>query len=339
MSSFPQIHPAISPDLKESKIAYRLLPFSIQPQRAPHIGVTHWHNYLQLWYSISDSYTININGEKNVQVPGQLTIIPPYLIHSFDSSESNPENLRHVSISLYDDLSEKNIAPLYSLSHDKVVYEDKILPLSVVFTGKEKERMDEIIGDLLDEFSKHHDMNHDLIYKNVIRILSIASEHSNSVTDTSLLPREVEQINLIHSATNYIAKNYNKDISIETLSSRMLMSQSSFSNKFKHTTGQTFLSYCKKTKIARAVWLLRLSQKSLSEIADECGFYDSTHLSHTIKSTFNTSPLVLREQLLEQNRTWGLPRHLESMQRLRWMNVMSDEEIAYFRRCAVGMPD
>lgn len=339
MPFFPQIHPATSPNLKQNSIAYRLLPFSVQHQRPPHIGETHWHNFLQLWYSFSGSYTLTVDGKKIPQVPGQLTIIPPYRIHMFDSSEADCETLRHISVSLYDGLAESNIAPLFSVSHNKVIFDNKILPGSYTFTGEEKERADEIFSELNNEFSKHHEMNYSSIYKNIINALSLLAEHSDSVMEPSQVSREFEQIMLINSATDYIAKNYSDDVSIEKVSNHMLMSQSSFSNKFKHTTGQTFLSYCKKTKIAHAIWFLRLSSKTLSEIADECGFYDSTHLSHTIKSSFGISPLAMREQMLQQNRIHGLSRHLECMQRLRWMNVMSEDEIAYFRRCAVGMPD
>ena len=339
MSFYPQIHPAISPFLKEHSVRHKLLPFAVEPQRDPHIGVSHWHNFLQIWYTISGSFVITINGEKFAQRPGQLTIIPPYQIHTVDSSESNPAELRHICISLYDDLFENNIAPLFAVSHDTVVFENKILPNSLTFTGEEKDRADEIFRELLSEFSKHHDMKRDSIYKNITNALSMLAEHSDSIMESSIISREFEQMKLIHSATEYIDKNYRNDISIETLSSHMLMSPSSFSNKFKHTTGQTFLSYCKKTKLARAIYLLRLSGKSLSEIADECGFYDSTHLSHTIKASFGLSPLVLRAQMLEQNRTHGLARHLESMERIAWMNILSKDEMAHYRRCACGMPD
>ena len=338
MFFYPQIHPATSPCLKENNVTHRLLPFSVEPQRDPHIGLSHWHNFLQLWYTVSGSYTITVGNEKFVQTPGQLTVIPPYMIHTIDSSESDFD-MRHICISLYDDLFEKNIAPLFTVSHDAVVFENKLLPSTFIFTGEEKERADEIFSELLAEFSKHHEMNRNAIYENISSALSMLAEHSASVMESSVISRELEQYKLIHSATDYIAKNYRNDISIETLSSHMLMSQSSFSNKFKHTTGQTFLSYCKKTKMARAIWLLRLSRKSLAEIADECGFYDATHLSHTIKSSFGISPLILREQMMEQNRTYGLSRHLKAMERLAWMNVMSKDEIAYFRKCAIGMPD
>lgn len=338
MYFYPQIHPATSPCLKDGSVYHRLLPFSIEPQRDPHIGTSHWHNFTQLWYTFSGSFAISIDGKESTQQPGQLTIIPPYKIHMVDSSESDP-GMRHICISLYDDLFENNIAPLFAVSHNRVIFEDKVLPSTFIFKGEEKERADEIFANILAEFSRHHDMNRSSIYRNITAALSMLAEHSASTVEPSVISREIEQINLIHSATDYISKNYHSDISIDTLSSRMLMSQSSFSNKFKHTTGQTFLSYCKKTKMARAIWLLRLSKQSLAEIADECGFYDSTHLSHAIKSSFGASPLALRDQMIEQNRTYGLARHLKSMERIAWMNVMTKEEIAYFRRCAIGMPD
>ena len=336
---FPQLHPATSPTLKRTSVYYRLLPFSIEPQKEPHIGTTHWHDFVQLWYTFSGSSKIAIGGNEIMQTAGQLTVIPPYMIHRFDSSESNPATLRHVCISLFDDLFENNIAPLHTIAHDTIVFENSVLPTSFIFTGEDKERADSIFTKLLSEFARHHDMDRGLIYKNITAALSLLSERSDEVMHSAAISRESEQFKLISSATDYIAENYSRDISIETLSSHMHMSQSSFSNKFKHTTGQTFASYCKRTKIARAICLLRLSRKTLSEIADECGFYDSTHLSHTIKATFGFSPLILRAQMLEQQKTYGLTRHLNSMERLEWMDVLSPDEIAHFRRCACGMPD
>ena len=90
-----------------------------------------------------------------------------------------------------------------------------------------------------------------------------------------------------------------------------------------------------RSRMVHVIKLLRFSNKSLSEIADECGFYDSVHLSHTVKNMYGLSPVELREQMLLRSLTYGEFLHKIRMERIAWMNL-SDEKIDLFYRGSIG---
>ena len=90
-----------------------------------------------------------------------------------------------------------------------------------------------------------------------------------------------------------------------------------------------------RSRLSKVLSYLRFSDKPLSEIAEMCGFYDSFHLSHTIKSAYGVSAAELRLNMLLRSRTYGEFIHEKRMKRIGWMNL-SPEKIDYMHRGSIG---
>lgn len=338
MHFLPKPHSATIPALKSSDPAYRILPFFVSSMHERQISTTHWHDYTQLWYTVSGTYNHIINGENIKQSAGSLILVPPFAVHSVDTSGSNPQELCLIKVSIYEDLFLKGIMPYRPLSYQLAVYDQYSLSQKLIFFGKDKKQADMLFEEMLSEFSKHHDMNQSIIFNNIEKIFQMIAKNTNEVLSTTQIARAHEQFGSISAAANIIDRNYTQNISLAAISKHVFMSQTSFSNKFGQTTGQTFFSYYNKSKTAHAIWLLSHSSIPFYAIAEECGFCDPTHLTHTIKKSLGVSPLFLRSKFLEHNKTFGLQEHLRQMDQFSWMNILSDEEITYFRNCAVGLP-
>ena len=91
MHFLPKPHSATIPALKSSDPAYRILPFFVSSMHERQISTTHWHDYTQLWYTVSGTYNHIINGENIKQSAGSLILVPPFAVHSVDTSGSNPQ--------------------------------------------------------------------------------------------------------------------------------------------------------------------------------------------------------------------------------------------------------
>lgn len=88
--------------------------------------------------------------------------------------------------------------------------------------------------------------------------------------------------NAVLTALNYMHTNLKEKISISDLAEICHMSTEGFIRKFKTYIGETPYSYLKKLKI-RVALRLRNSGMSWEEVAEACGYADSSTLLHAIK--------------------------------------------------------
>lgn len=80
------------------------------------------------------------------------------------------------------------------------------------------------------------------------------------------------------------------------LAARFGWNPSVLSRSFKQTFGCGIKQYAKKLLTARLAEELLLTDKTLSQLADEYGFCDSYYLSAYFKRCMRVSPLVYRER-------------------------------------------
>ncbi len=65
---------------------------------------------------------------------------------------------------------------------------------------------------------------------------------------------------------------------------------------FKRLTGLSFSEYMLNLRISKAKTLLRLSDASVTVIAEETGFYDVCHFIRSFKKATGSSPSEFRRQ-------------------------------------------
>lgn len=331
--------PGTGPALRKTALASRALPFSVDTMDQNRVGEMHWHDYTQLWYTVSGSYTQIINGEKIEHTAGSLALILPYTVHSVDSSLTNLENTRVISVSIFEDLQSKNIMPFCPLTYTSSAFDKLLLNPYLKLCGKDKEAADRLFEDILSEYNRKYDMNRHSVFNSISKVFELMLRHSRGLISPIMLSRAYEQIAIIRAATEYITENSTKNLLLEDVAKYSLMSQRSFCGKFKECTGQTFYGFYNKTRMREVIRLLRFTQLTLQEIAEQCDFYDASHLRHVIKEHFGVTPVELRAQMLLRSRTHGEYLHERRIEKLGWINVMNEDEISIFHRHSIGIPD
>lgn len=86
----------------------------------------------------------------------------------------------------------------------------------------------------------------------------------------------------ILTVLEYIQNNYSEHISIETLMKIVNMSRPTLHRHFKDVTKTTPLEYIIKCRVNAAQALLAQGELSRTEIAQRCGFFDTSHMSKHI---------------------------------------------------------
>lgn len=87
---------------------------------------------------------------------------------------------------------------------------------------------------------------------------------------------------------------WNENVSLQELSDALGIHPVTVSKGFPKHFHCTLGEYTRRLKVHRSVHLIKSSNKSLTEIALECGFFDQSHFTKTFKSLTGYSPRELQ---------------------------------------------
>jgi len=97
-----------------------------------------------------------------------------------------------------------------------------------------------------------------------------------------------------YSFREIIESNLYTNVSLEELAQLTNLSLSSFKRVFNKTFGDSPAHYLKTKKIERAVKLLEVSAKRISDIAYDCGFGSLAHFTKSFTDLYKQSPTKYR---------------------------------------------
>lgn len=98
-------------------------------------------------------------------------------------------------------------------------------------------------------------------------------------------------------AMQHIEKHFSDNINNDKLASNANMAVNSFARLFKNSTGISIQQYIIRTKIEAACNLMHHSNKTIDEIAFDCGFSDRHHFAKIFKKVMNMNPAYYKKRL------------------------------------------
>ena len=105
---------------------------------------------------------------------------------------------------------------------------------------------------------------------------------------------------VIKKVINYIKENPTADLSLGTVASMAGFSEVYFHNCFKASTGETLHAYVETQRIKSAARMLLSTDKTLTEIAYECGFSSQSYFSYAFKRRMGVTPREYSKRIFEQ---------------------------------------
>ena len=94
----------------------------------------------------------------------------------------------------------------------------------------------------------------------------------------------------VSKTLQYIDENLTSDLSLETISSYVGFSPIHFHNLFKSATGKTLHDYVEERRIKKSTNMLISTDKTLTEIAYDCGFSSQSYFSYAFKRRMKCTP-------------------------------------------------
>ncbi len=250
----------------------------------------HFHDYTHIWYVLAGQLYHTVENELYIQNPGSCVIVSPFKNHKIDLSKSE-ETPVVVDVSFRDSFMLDRGYRFFSIQQR---FEECKIPIFKNLEGTNKDNADSLMRGLLAEFSKKHLMSFDIIASMLSCFLKIICTEPANDGNFNLLR---ERIELIMVTVNYISQNFNRKISIDELCSVSTMSRRMFTDNFKAVTGMTVAQFIHSLRIVEASSMLRHTNKSISKIASDCGFYDKSRLIHAYKEYLGITPAKYREKV------------------------------------------
>ena len=101
---------------------------------------------------------------------------------------------------------------------------------------------------------------------------------------------------------SYVQRNIDNDLDLKTAANYFHLSQSHFSRKFQTLTGYSFSDYVRITRLNRAAVLLRTTFRSVTDIANDCGFANINTMIDAFRRHFGYTPSNYRKNNRDEKR-------------------------------------
>lgn len=222
---------------------------------------------------------------------GDILVVHPGHTHAYNKTGDmelinivyDPEKLSLPTLDGYS-------LPLFQVFFPSQVLTEKQLGVRPVMSlpKDELQKVFLMIKRLEDELKSFKPGNFFLSLALFMEIVSTLARHDANMTV------EYQHRFLVGDVIKFMNKNLQRQISIEELVRVSKMSRRNFFRRFKSATGSSPSEYLRQLRLQRAARMLLYSNLTISEIASECGFYDSNYLCYLFRKNMKISPRQFR---------------------------------------------
>lgn len=246
---------------------------TIQPD---YVVPAHWHDYIEFQIVIAGLGYMNFNG-----VDYRLSRGAAFILSHFDCHRvvSAGEGLRIVTINVSHEFIDERTASFLNTSGGGVCCK---------LNEKDLEHILYECENLLKDLNSTSPV---VIHKNKITISNIALFLlRNNVIASGQIPGKIQRI------TSYINKNFDKDLSLESIAKEFETSANYLGKQFKNLLGITYNDYINRVRMRFACNLISSTDMSMKEIAHAAGYSSTEYFYSMFKKTIGVTPKVYRKE-------------------------------------------
>jgi AraC-like DNA-binding protein len=252
--------------------------------------LAHWHNDIEIVYVFEGSIRMGINSETKVLETGDMAICSSGDIHYYDSKDSsskimliifNPSLIGFpggwpLNVRLTSPFIEKRFA---TRSEDEDI----------------NNRLSAVMLELMREYNQKLEYHEQLIigllheWSGLI-LRHLPLEKINPQKDK----RRITNVKIMQEVLEYLDLNYMHAITLADAARQANMSLFYFSRFFKSISGMSYIAYLSNIRINQAEQLLLTTDKSILDIALECGFTNIRTFNRVFKQIKQRTPSELR---------------------------------------------
>lgn len=254
----------------------------------------HKHSYFEIIFIRSGSGQHFINGNTFAYATGDVFLLGPEDYHSFDIVE--PTTFCYIRFTEVF-IREPSLAssPQWLPTVEFLLNTPSQSNGSIITDATEKDMLNHLLIVLIHEYQNGESYNELMINGIMKAILIILAR--NVVRQQSLAAESRKRPKLIEEILLYICQHINQPdaLRIEQLGDQFHLSPSYLSVFFKKQMGESLQHYILKYKLKMIENRLRFSPQRISQITDEFGFTDSSHLTKLFKKYYGLTPGNFRQ--------------------------------------------
>ena len=291
----------------ESKLLHEIIPLAQEDCYTVFTRVKrlfdfpiHYHEEFELNFILDGEGTERVVGN-HVGTAGkiELALIGPNLEHAWFNQGAANQVITEVSIQFHRGLLDEKFLHRNQLSNIRSMF-DKA-KLGILFGNETAEQLQ---SRLLNFHTKHG-------FYGVIELLSILNELSrcNSMQLLSNSSKELANqpkfnSRRIQDAIEHMRSNFQRLVSLNEVAEKANMTPTAFSRYFKNYTGINFVESLNNFRLGQACKLLIDTNKSVAEIAYECGFNNISNFNRIFKRKKGLTPKAFREEYVAGTRVF-----------------------------------
>lgn len=238
-------------------------------------SLVHYHDEYELYYLMNGKTKYFVGDEIFHLEKGNFIFIPKGIIHKTDSEECLHNE--RMLIGFGDDIFDGGTAEIL-----KEFTENKLIAVPLNCQNE----AEEIMYRLLEEYKSKTVFKDTLIRLYTLELLILLYRSKTNVKKEPELSDKI-----IFEISEYINSNYDRNISLDSLSEKFLISKSHLSRKFKKVAGIGLNEYITYVRISNAEKLLKKADMTITHVAAVCGFNDSNYFSTVFKKLKGITPL------------------------------------------------
>ncbi len=249
----------------------------------------HYHKYMELIYVLDGSMCAYI-GNKTYNVnKDALIMVYPNEPHAY----SMIKTCRYIVIKLFTDILKTSEQSFHEFEYIFNLNADNSRTRLI----EDARAIKYYLKDSLDKFIENSYTSELYVRSNIIRvcayILDMWKKNDEIVPIENTIPRS--NLEILKNITDYV-KSVNGSVKTHEAALLANMSDGHFSRIFKSFAGMTFSQYTKNIKCIQAERLLKCTNMSITEIAQELGYATTSHFIEDFKKEKHLSPKRYRTE-------------------------------------------
>lgn len=260
----------------EQKISGRIdnYYFSKAIDRRYSESTQHYHPHFEIYYMKDGNCRYFIDDRSFDVEAGDIIFIPEGIIHRTNYTTSCHSRLL---INFTEDYIPADVKE--AISKSRYLYRSREIAKNV----------EELFRRIEYEYSHSDEYTKSLLYCYTAEMFYLILRYPGTLEEATTGNE------LIDSIVKYIKANYMTDIKLSTVAKMKSISPEHLSRTFKSCTGLGFNEYVTLLRLRHAEEMIRTEpNKTISEIAYECGFNDGNYFSYKFKKMYGVSPIKLR---------------------------------------------
>ncbi len=254
----------------------------------------HWHDEIEILFMKEGKATQQVNENIFDAAKGDIIFIAGNDVHSTYTYGSRPNEILVVQFNT------DFILPVYALSPEKKLIEDfrdgMEIPAAIKADSEIGKAVLQSLMAIFHEFESGENGFEIFIKARIYELIgTVARNFNNRKRSTGRTYRTDKAKEMLQKTFKLIDENYEGEITLDKAAKISNLSVSHFCRLFKKATGMTFKDYLTFYRVNRAEKLLATT-RSITEIANDCGFESMSSFIRAFKHYRNATPSAYRSK-------------------------------------------